>query len=1069
MTFRIRALLVALILTLFSTFGFAAEYTWQGGASNSKWTNSGNWAGDQVPASASDTTIILNNSNGGASTMDIASMQTGQIKFQTAHTLTLAQDISTKIITRGGDSVLGAIALGGKTLTVDISGLTDDAYYGATISGGTYAIEADTFSPSTHYFVHDNGNITNTTINVNKGKFSFGIVGNVYTFEMSNSVVNVQGGEYGIGSTTSSTQFTLNEGEIATGENNITDCTFTIAGSQTLNGVFKNGGTLIGGSVTVNNHGIFQFDDPGSMKFKDLGGGQKEIPVVNINSGGQMKMNTSFDLNGDISSVLPPFILDNVKVNINKGGVLSAPNANTTNVELTVADGASAVLGTAGNGNSSRFMLRDGTASFTIQGSGKILNHGIILDVPITINGTRTDISDPNLMMMHTTIFNDGSITMSSGTVWTAAQTSNIAVTLNGGQMNIATGSTSNFGSFNGGSFSLSNSAKVINQGKITNTTSFIITGGASLENLAPITGQTTSSGLIDNCSFALTGSSLKNAGQLHNSIINATSAMIEIADTATLTDSQFTLNSGSTMKLAGTQTAKKFIFNSGSTYQINLYKHSSGNVRSPKLTGSESGTFATGSTINVTADSDVMFSDDDQFIIAGSSNADISIEEGVTVKSPLAVFKLTLGTDISRHQAILTANRMAYSAVASTPTAQSVGSMLDLCSLTGDLPIMRAKLDTSSSIQELTQRLHSLSPRQINFSQYSARVNSIKAALNRNNFLSARRFALKGKPYRITIDPAQNGIASSRLQSQASSLAQILPRTPGERETDRNFGMDKVVSIYGRATTGYTRVGSDAGRIGLRSSSVGAMFGFDVRVHENVIVGFSGNYDYSDVDFASHLGGGQVNSYRFGPYAMIYSGDWFFETEATIGLHDNKFSRRVAFMGVPAAKSNYDSIDFTFSVGAGYDFKLQGFNITPRVNLQYQFYHSGAFTETQAGSANLHVSRYETSAISSRLGVELWRKFEFESQMINSATPFFNIGWRKQWLGPTDLTSQFVNGGSAFNIDNDLFSRNAVYLGIGSTFELTDALNLDLRYQADLGDRENTSQNASINLRYRF
>ena len=277
------------------------------------------------------------------------------------------------------------------------------------------------------------------------------------------------------------------------------------------------------------------------------------------------------------------------------------------------------------------------------------------------------------------------------------------------------------------------------------------------------------------------------------------------------------------------------------------------------------------------------------------------------------------------------------------------------------------------------------------------------------------------------------------------------------------------MVSIYGRATTGYTRVGSGTNRIGLRSNSVGALFGFDVRVHENVIVGFAGSYDYQDINFSSSAGAGQVNTYRFGPYALVYAGDWFFETEATIGLHDNKFARRINFMGV-TAKSNYDAIDFTVAVGAGYDFKIAGFTITPRVNVQYQFYHAGAFTETQAGDANLHVDRYETSSISSRLGVELWRRFEFEdNQTLKSATPFFNIGWRKEWLAATDINSQFQAGGDSFNIDNDLYSRNAVYLGIGSTFELSDSLNLDLRYQADLGDRDNQTQNASINLRYRF
>ena len=433
----------------------------------------------------------------------------------------------------------------------------------------------------------------------------------------------------------------------------------------------------------------------------------------------------------------------------------------------------------------------------------------------------------------------------------------------------------------------------------------------------------------------------------------------------------------------------------------------------------------------------------------------------------------LSLADDNKSLKARFELERIAtYSGSAITKRSKQVGKALDASYTTGftnELYDVLEFLDGTPNNEHLDDYLSQLSPAQVNFGHYNARVSSLTASRNLSTFLSNRRLALKGKRYKVALDPINSGLAYADNPAIASNpLAQILPRTPGERESDREVGMDKMVSIYGRATTGYTRVGSSSGRIGLRSSSVGALFGFDVRVHENVVVGFAGSYDYSDVNFSNHLGGGQVNSYRFGPYALVYSGDWFFETEATIGLHDNKFGRRVGFMGA-TAKSNYDAIDFTLNVGGGYDFHVAGLTVTPRLNVQYQFYHAGGFEEKQAAGANLRVARYETSALSSRLGVELWKRFEFESDMMHAATPFFNIGWRREWLAPTDLTSQFVGGGDSFNIDNDLFSRNAIYLGIGSTFELTDSLNMDLRYQADLGDRENTQQNASINLRYRF
>ena len=376
--------------------------------------------------------------------------------------------------------------------------------------------------------------------------------------------------------------------------------------------------------------------------------------------------------------------------------------------------------------------------------------------------------------------------------------------------------------------------------------------------------------------------------------------------------------------------------------------------------------------------------------------------------------------------------------------------------------------IDGTHSHEEYNEALRKLKPRQQTSARLLAHDSGLAALSQMSAYRTSRRMALKGIPYKLTINPTETGFASTDI-NPGTTLAQALPLTPGERK-DREIGKDQMVSVFARATAGYTRVGNGSNRIGLRSSRVGAVFGIDMRLHENFLIGFTGSYDYSDVSFLSHLGGGRVNSYRFGPYAMMYHDDWFIEAELTLGLHNNKFRRRVAIDDdVFLPESQYNAIDFTASIGAGYDFHLGGFTITPRVNLQYQFYHADRFSEKNGSGANLNVSKYDTSALSSRLGVEFWKRFEVNEQYLSAVTPFFNVGWRHEWIAPTDLKSQFQGGGSAFNIDNDLFSRNAIYLGIGGTAELTEQLNLDVRYQADLGDRENRSQNIYLSLRYKF
>ena len=388
------------------------------------------------------------------------------------------------------------------------------------------------------------------------------------------------------------------------------------------------------------------------------------------------------------------------------------------------------------------------------------------------------------------------------------------------------------------------------------------------------------------------------------------------------------------------------------------------------------------------------------------------------------------------------------------------------------DLKEIIDTLDKQPTRSEFQIIVTGLNPHQYVSPSQIARGAGLAAFTQMSQYRSTRRLALLESidedSLELHINPMKTGFASAGLDN-ATILADVLPLSPGERY-DRQFGSDKMINVFARATTGYTRVGNTANRIGLSSSRVGAIFGIDIRLHDNFLLGFTGSYDYNNVKFNSGLGGGRVNSYRFGPYAMLYHNEWFFEAELTIGLHDNKFTRHIPIAGkMYSPTGKYGAIDFTTSVGVGYDFDVNGLKITPRLNLQYQYYQANKFEEKNGGGANLVVYKYNTNSFSSHLSVEFWKRYELDYAKLLSVTPFASVGWRREWLDPGDLTSRFAGGGSSFNIDNDLFSRDIITLGAGCTFELSDQCNLDLRYQADIGTNHSVSQNAYIAIRYKF
>ena len=387
------------------------------------------------------------------------------------------------------------------------------------------------------------------------------------------------------------------------------------------------------------------------------------------------------------------------------------------------------------------------------------------------------------------------------------------------------------------------------------------------------------------------------------------------------------------------------------------------------------------------------------------------------------------------------------------------------------ELKKFQRNLDQNVTVEALNFALESASPASLLSAHFIVHEATIDATQEFSNYLSQRRRAMTGKHYstKLSIDPNENGVAYVDPTSP-NALAQVLPETPGERHDRRTdaMGMDKVYNVFARVTTGFTRVGSSNTHIGLVSRRIGTVIGFDMKVHENIIVGFGASYNHNDVGFSNSFGRADIDSYRFGPYALMYAQQWFFETELSFGINANRFVRNVYSGGERyTPKSRFTALDFTANIGGGYDFKIGQMTLTPRADLQYQYYHSDGFKEREDGGIGYTVNAYENSSLTSRIGLELAQRFEPE--LVDAITPFLNVGWRRDWISPDDLETRLSLGNVAFKTYNDLWSRDSVYFGCGTTIEINDQLNCDLLYQVDIGDRQNRSQNAYFSLRYKF
>ena len=825
---------------------------------------------------------------------------------------------------------------------------------------------------------------------------------------------------------------------------NITNCTTLIIGDAV--GVSQ--GRISGGSLEL--HDDAKFTNYGTM----------ENLTVTVNSGELINNKTWSNVNlvlysGDVS--LEYAGTDESSVT---GGSIRAAGGTIKNYRL-VSNTNITVEGFTEftNQEDGRILGNDydpgNVTPYTIltMTGGTFVNKGIISNKTITVTGGKftneNDIELPVGLAAHN---NSGYFTIDNAQVFLKSS-SEIEPVANGTGDRVIV---------------VRNNGSIVNEGTISNINT--ISADQSGIHLEATSELTNISNLI-----VRNNSTLVNKGFINTSAIQVGSNSTFINQRNEMSTSSLDIQDGGTARITLDTTVSQLNFENGSRYFTHIYETGSGSsrdVHSHILISSGNATVADGTTIHIAESEEFIDINNGEEITLMRANSWVNTDPSklvITDYSAVLNFSVAFG-GTGNNDLVAVASRTSYEDIGTSTIAKEVGAELDKIRMEGgdhlrDFLYALEKIPTQS---EINQVMLDLAPRQINSTRLITHDAAIATLRQLSNYRNTRRLALKGSPYKLTLDPTSTSLASTDI-NPGTTLAQALPLTPGERK-DRELGADKKVNVFARATTGYTRVGSGNGRIGLRSSRIGALFGIDFALHENILLGFTGSYDYNDVHFASSLGSGKVNSYRFGPYAMIFHDDWFFEAELTLGLHYNKFRRNVYMGGtVFRPESNNESVDFTASIGAGYDFNVSGLRITPRLNVQYQFYHANKFAEKNGNGTELNVSKYDTSALTSNLAVEFWKRFEFNESNLVAMTPFFTVGWRHEWLAPTDLKSQFQGGGGRFNIDNDLYSRNAIYLGVGNTFEISDSLNLDLRYQADLGSRQNVTQNAYISLRYKF
>lgn len=245
----------------------------------------------------------------------------------------------------------------------------------------------------------------------------------------------------------------------------------------------------------------------------------------------------------------------------------------------------------------------------------------------------------------------------------------------------------------------------------------------------------------------------------------------------------------------------------------------------------------------------------------------------------------------------------------------------------------------------------------------------------------------------------------------------------------------------YGNKSTG--------DHVGFQANSVGTRFGFDKQAADDLICGLEGGYANSFVSFADARGGGQINTFRVGPYATYYSEAGFCDAAISGGFHTNDFHRDVTAGGATAVgQADYAADDCALYTGVGADWRLDDYTLSPCASLQYIYYHGGSFTETGNGVDSLMVTSQDVPSLRSKVGVRVSRALAFGCGQI---VPELFLGWAHEYLADETLNARFTAGAATFATDPGGLFRDAAYFGGGLSLARGSRGAFFLRYTGEL------------------
>ncbi|HEU5048605.1 MAG TPA: autotransporter domain-containing protein [Rickettsiales bacterium] len=325
------------------------------------------------------------------------------------------------------------------------------------------------------------------------------------------------------------------------------------------------------------------------------------------------------------------------------------------------------------------------------------------------------------------------------------------------------------------------------------------------------------------------------------------------------------------------------------------------------------------------------------------------------------------------------------------------------------------------------------------------------------------------------SVEPTLNGsdfIGAQALNNQTLNMAaEQLAILHGSGETGMAAGGNlKGVRIWGQMFDAEANQGEHQGIKGYSANSWGGAVGIDTRnINDKTILGLalSSGQTNANSKNANHTGT-DVNSYQltlYGDYA--FTKDTFASGMLAYGWQNVDTIRYdVGGAGGSAAHGDFNTNEIAARTELGKNYRYGSTLVTPSILANYLHYSPDSYTETGAGSMNLHIDRKNMDVLELGVGTKLSWTYQRAEGVL---TPSVHGGWRYDVIGDhLDATNSFAAGGPAFDTQGIQPGRGT--LDMGASVKYVTNSNIELTANYELQHKMDYTSNAGfVRAAYKF